>query len=135
MIKIVQTCIYELPELKVLSADLEVDVNGVTYSLTVGGLDPTADVATLQKHLDSRAAELMENAVLLGHAITTADRTRQLAESQATAIPNWAHWTEQQVIDYINTNVTSLATAKVVLVALARMVVALRNETWPGLQQ
>jgi hypothetical protein len=57
------------------------------------------------------------------------------AAIQAAAIPNWATWTEAQVVDYINTNVTSLAAAKVVLVVLARMVVALRNETWPGLQQ
>ncbi len=59
-----------------------------------------------------------------------------LAESvtQSAAIPGWATWTEQQVIDHIQTNVTDLASAKTVLIAMARMLVALRNRNWPNLQ-
>ena len=66
-----------------------------------------------------------------------AERTaavRAAADSQAAAVPGWATWTEQQAVDYINTNVTDLAKAKTVLVAMARMMVALRNAQWPGLE-
>jgi len=56
------------------------------------------------------------------------------AEGQVAAIPGWAHWTEQQVISYITANVTDLASAKTVLIAMARMMVALRNAQWPGLE-
>ena len=56
------------------------------------------------------------------------------ADTQSAAIPGWATWTEQQALDYITANVTDLASAKVVLLAMARMLVALRNKTWPGLQ-
>ncbi len=45
-------------------------------------------------------------------------------------IPNWATWDTQQVTDYINTEVTSLASTKVVLVAMAKMLVALRDKTF-----
>jgi hypothetical protein len=52
---------------------------------------------------------------------------------RAAAIPNWAAWTEAEAVAYIESNVTSLANAKVVLIALARVVVALRDATWPHL--
>ena len=42
-------------------------------------------------------------------------------------IPNWVTWDTQQVTDYINIEVTSLASAKIVLVAMAKMLVALRD--------
>ncbi|MEL7591817.1 MAG: hypothetical protein AAGU17_11065 [Anaerolineaceae bacterium] len=45
-------------------------------------------------------------------------------------IPNWVTWDTQQVTDYINTDVTSLASAKVVLVAMARLLVALRDRAF-----
>jgi hypothetical protein len=45
-------------------------------------------------------------------------------------IPNWVTWDTQQVTDYINTDVTSLASTKVVLVAMARLLVALRDRAF-----
>ncbi len=45
-------------------------------------------------------------------------------------IPNWATWDTQQVTDYINTKVTSLTSAKIVLMAMAKMLVALRDRTF-----
>jgi hypothetical protein len=74
-------------------------------------------------------------AIIAAHDPTDYVAERQAgAQSAAAAIPSWATWDESQVIDYINTNVTTLASAKVVLVAMARMLVALRNQTWPGLK-
>lgn len=52
---------------------------------------------------------------------------------EAKSIPGWATWDETQVVQYIENEVKSLAEAKTVLIALARLVVALRNETWPSL--
>ena len=52
---------------------------------------------------------------------------------RAGAIPNWATWDEATAVAYIETSVTDLASAGTVLVALARMVVALRDAQWPWL--
>ena len=56
------------------------------------------------------------------------------AKAQAAAIPSWSSWTEAETLDYIDTNVIDLASAKVVIRAMARMVIALRNEQWPDLE-
>jgi len=57
------------------------------------------------------------------------------SKTNAKAIPNWATWDEAQTVQYITDNVTSLATAKTVLIAMARLIVALRDETWPDLPE
>lgn len=43
--------------------------------------------------------------------------------------------TPAQTVQYIETNVTSLASAKVVLKIMARILIALRDETWPDLPE
>jgi len=62
-------------------------------------------------------------------ALSTAEET----EGRVRARPGWATWTEEQAIQYIQSNVVDLASAKVALVAMARLLVALRNKTWPRL--
>lgn len=57
----------------------------------------------------------------------------ETAPERAQAIPGWALWDEAQAVDYIDTNVTDLASAKTVLVAMARLLVAQRDALWPGL--
>ena len=59
----------------------------------------------------------------------------QQAETDAGAIPGWATWNEQQALDYIENNVVDLNSAKSVLKALARMTIALRNKTFPNLEE
>ena len=56
------------------------------------------------------------------------------SKSQVQNIPNWASWTELETLDYIDNNVTDLASAKVVIRAMARMLIALRNKEWPELE-
>jgi len=56
------------------------------------------------------------------------------ADSNSAAIPGWATWTEAEALDWLDANVTDLASAVTALKALARMVVALRNKTWPYLE-
>jgi hypothetical protein len=69
--------------------------------------------------------------------LTEGQRLQQIRESgeqSFAALPGWATWTVQEAEDYIETNVTDLASAKVVLKALAKAIVAIRNDRWPGLQ-
>lgn len=71
------------------------------------------------------------------------------SEAQAAAIPNFAHWTEQQGLDWIAANIndipidaiTNLAEAKVIMKkqviaikALWRLCKAFLNHTWPHLE-
>lgn len=56
------------------------------------------------------------------------------AKTAAAAIPNWATWNEAQTTAWIDANVTDLASAKTVLRAMARMVIALRNDVFPDLE-
>jgi hypothetical protein len=72
-----------------------------------------------------------------GEALSAGERrqiARESGEQVFSALPGWATWTAQETEDYIDTNVTDLASAKVVLKALAKAIVALRNARWPGLQ-
>lgn len=55
------------------------------------------------------------------------------AATRAANIPAWATWTETQAQDWIDSNVTDLPTAVVALKAMARLIVALRDATWPNL--
>jgi len=62
-----------------------------------------------------------------------ARKTADDAPARAAAIPGWATWDEAQAVAYIENNVKDLASAKIVLVAMARLLVALRDAQWPGL--
>lgn len=55
------------------------------------------------------------------------------APERARLIPGWAVWDEDEAVEWINSHVTDLASAKQVLTAMARMLVALRDAQWPGL--
>ncbi len=79
---------------------------------------------------DVEAALLTEQ-----QAADKAEATLAEADAQSAAIPGWATWTEAEVVAYIDTNVVDLASAKAVLRAMARMLVALRNKNWPNLQE
>jgi len=56
------------------------------------------------------------------------------AEVAVQNIPGWASWTEAETLAYIESEVVDLASAKTVLKAMARMVIALRNKAWPHLE-
>lgn len=56
------------------------------------------------------------------------------AKVQASSIPVWAGYTEAEALAYIDANVIDLASAIIVIKALTRMVIALRNERWPDLE-
>ena len=88
--------------------------------------DITPDEATLaQALIDFQLAKSSKE---------LSDVRQSQSKTQFAAIPIYARMTEQQAIDYIDINVTDLASAKVVLAALARMVIALRNDRFPDLE-
>lgn len=75
-------------------------------------------------------------------------QVQESAKTQVQAIPSWASWTEAQVLAWFDTNVANLlpavnlAEANTIMQnmataqrAMVRMLVALRNETWPDLQE
>jgi|WetSurMetagenome_2_1015567.scaffolds.fasta_scaffold700030_1 hypothetical protein len=98
--------------------------------LPVVGVDANGKIDYSQP-LDG-AQMAVQMTVLANHDPVDYIQQREAAAAVAAkSIPSWATWTDQQAQDYINANVTTLAQAKVVLVALARMVVALRDHTWP----
>jgi hypothetical protein len=100
----------------------------------------TPNTATLEAALDSALVEI-------GAQITN-EAVQSGAKSQLQAIPNWASWTEAQVMTWFDTNVTNLLPAANLTAAntimsnmataqraMARMLVALRNHEFPDLQE
>lgn len=61
----------------------------------------------------------------------TAKAIEDGAETAFTNIPDWATWTEQEAVDYITNNVTDLASAKVVMIRMARAILILADKTFP----
>ena len=110
-------------ELKAASLDIE----GLADMLPQVAVDfigtpSQADLDTAQAIIDAHDATDYEAIVKAG------------ADAQAANIPGWATWTEQESLDWIEANVTNLASAKTVLLAMSRLLVALRNKQWPGLE-
>lgn len=62
-------------------------------------------------------------------------KREKVTSSNVRDIPGYALWTAEEMEDYINTNVTDLASAKVVMVGLAKMIAAIRDELWPNLTE
>lgn len=82
-------------------------------------------------------------------ALKSDQQRQQLAKMVAAAIPNWATWTQADFQAWYDANisptqinaVTTLAEARPILLkqsaaieALAKMVIAIRNQLWPDLE-
>ena len=90
-------------------------------------LDPQeGDVQIAQSVLDAHDPDVLTPA-------QEALEQARLAPERARAIPGWATWDEAQAVAYIENNVKDLPSAKIALVAMARLLVALRDAQWPGL--
>lgn len=76
--------------------------------------------ATIDYHVDSSLGIVIDN-------VTVSLLVEDQMLLDIEALPGWATFTAQQAEDYIETNVTSLATAKTVMKAMARLLVAERN--------
>ena len=53
----------------------------------------------------------------------------EAADNAVRDIPGWATWTESEALAYIDNNPVD----KAVIKAMVRMLIALRDKTWPGL--
>ena len=60
---------------------------------------------------------------------------QQAAKAEAALATQFRTLTPQGAIDYIETNVTTLATAKTVLKIMARILIAMRDEMWADMAE
>ena len=94
-----------------------------------------------EKPTDEQIAEAQQLVESHDPAAKTPEQTKaeqsaskiEEARSNAGKIPAWATMTEAEAAAFIQSNVTDLASAKVALIALARIVVHLRDAQWPDL--
>jgi len=113
------------------AVDLQLTVEDVVYyppdKLVVAGVAPENEAA-IQAVIDAHVPT---------DIYTVEDQHRQTKSNAGVAvgnIPGWTTWDEQQALDWIDTDVTDLDSAKQALSAMARMIVAMRNKLWPELQ-
>lgn len=83
--------------------------------------------------LDQAYAEWVAEQEALANLEAAHQQRQTSAKTSARNIPNWATWDEPTTVNWITTNVTDLASAKTVLLAMARLLVALRDAQWPDL--
>lgn len=94
--------------------------NGISYVKVGSTLSDSAINAAINPH--STTAEI-------------ASETRKTnAIIEAGLAAEFKSITAAQAVAYIDNNVTTLATAKTVLKIMARLIVAMRDELWPDLQ-
>ena len=60
---------------------------------------------------------------------------QQAARGEAALATQLRTLTPQQAVDYINNNVTNLASAKEVLKIIARILIAQRDQIWPDMPE
>ncbi len=91
------------------------------------------------------AEEITGRAIVADHDATQKNQSELDAEvvlsakTDVQAIPNWAGWTETQVLDWMTTNLSSELSStpntETAIRSMARLLVALRNQAWPDLQE
>ena len=104
-------------------------INGSTGALAaVWDNSPDGqDLADLDTVLDSHNAAELSTAQVIANVSDS-------AKSEAATIPGWATWTAQQATDWLTTNIADAET-RTALIAMAQMLIALRNQRWPDLQE
>lgn len=105
----------------------ELQATGITAVRRDNMLDVTHDdmayIKTLcSTYMPQRSQADIDREARKASAITEA----RLATELKTLTP-------AQAVAYIDANVTNIASAKAVLKIMARMLIALRDETWPGI--
>jgi hypothetical protein len=106
---------------------------GLTIGSVVDLLSEGRIAVDVPDALDAGQRATAQAAIDAHVAVDYAERQAQ-AEQDFSGLPDWAKWTADQMEAYIDANVTNLATAIVVLKAMARMHAAERNKLWPNLE-
>ena len=109
------------------------------FGQRISGISRVRDLVTVHVLDYQDGDEDAAGEVLSAHD-STAQTPEQVALDRAMRaparvkdVPGWATWDEAQAVAYIENNVKDLPSAKIVLVAMARLLVALRDAQWPGL--
>ncbi len=139
-----------MPDIIIAPQDGDYPTNGVNPQLlseellTIGVHVATGPHGIIL-HLINPADETAARAVVAAHDATQKSQTELNAEVAASAktatqaIPNWAGWTETQVLDWMTTNMaselSSTPNTETAIRSMARLLVALRNQVWPDLQE
>lgn len=153
---------------KVGTVDItQLDASFKNASIPIDGLGWLASLEQVKVDYADAATPTQQSqgeALVAAHESTLDARNAVLASAvgAASAIPNWAHWTQEETETWYEANIhqplvtgranvpatltftstravimgliTIMDQMAVMLWALARMVIALRNRTWPHLQ-
>jgi hypothetical protein len=110
-----------------------------TYTIQKLGADqlPTGEIKAyieIESTLTTEQIETLCNQSITAAELQTIERLRN-ARSEAALTTQLRTLTPQQAVNYIETNVTNLATAKDVLKIMARMLIAMRDKVFPDLPE
>lgn len=100
--------------------------NGVVWD--VDGVTEIQNVPEVQAVLNAHTPEKTQ-------AKMAALARKENAKQEAGLASQLKSLTPQGAVDYIETNVTNLASAKAVMKIMARMLIALRDEVWPEMPE
>ena len=111
------------------------DQVGLIQALLTSGFVgiPVSDSAVSVDCLDSQIEQVQSIATPYMPPVPERELRMQRAKGNAALVLEMKTITGDQAVAWIENNVTSLATAKTVLKIMARMIVALRDQTWPDL--
>lgn len=100
--------------------------NDLTITLPVNITAQNAAIAT-QIYIDVVPAELRKSSAAI--------LRKSNSKTEARLSTQLKILTPQRAVDYIETNVKDLASAKAVIKIMARMLIAMRDEVWPELPE
>lgn len=115
----------------------EIEAAGITTGgCNSNGVVWAADGMTeIQMRADVAAIIAAHNPAVYEQAEATRKARRANAQAEAKLAAQLRSLTPQQAVDYIETNVTNLASAKTVIKIMARMLIAMRDEIWPEMSE
>ncbi len=108
--------------------ELVEQLHGLADYLDVGEIAVDTDVALTTGQIAA------VQAILDAHVARDYSQISADSETTVSNIPNWATWTEAEALAWFDANVTDFDSARTVLRALVRIVLAMRNRLWPNLE-
>jgi hypothetical protein len=108
------------------TTDEGVKIPSYLFPLPVGW-----DGWTRQEKIDWATAQVetvLLSHLFVGETVTFPDQAKPVeGKKDYSNLPGWATWTGQEAADWIDTNVTDLASAKVVLESMAKAIIYIRD--------
>ncbi|MDH5670373.1 MAG: hypothetical protein OEY86_20420 [Nitrospira sp.] len=111
---------------------------GATYRWTGDATGDKTDIVWLdQEQIEPTDQEYADGWVLAQIELAnqaSQDTVQTGAKNAFSAVPGLATATGAEAEAWINANVTDLASAKVAITHLVKMIIALRNDRWPNIE-